>query len=77
MNKSLKTVNILTNIAKYLSPNEIIFFSMINKHIYTLLLNPIHNTNINSFYREIAYKKYYLNDFPEDEEENEKKKKEY
>ena len=49
---------------------------MINKHIYTLLLNPIHNTNINSFYREIAYKKYYLNDLPEDQEENEKKEKE-
>ena len=73
MNKSLKTVNIITNISKFLTFNEIIFFSMINKNTYTLLLNPIHNANINSFYREFAYKKFYLNELSEDDEETEKK----
>ena len=73
MNKILKNVNILTNISKYLSFKEKIFFSMINKNIYTLLLNPIHNTNINSYYREFTYKNFYLYELLENGKETEKK----
>ena len=75
MNKSLKTSNILANILKFLSNNEIILFSMINKNIYTLLLNPIHNTYVNSLHREFAYKKYYLNELSEEEEREKSEEK--
>ena len=72
MIESLKNVNIMNNLAKYLSYKELKFLSLINKNIYHLLLNPIKNPIINTLYRYFAYKKFYFNDLEDDLVETEK-----
>ena len=72
MIESLKNVNIMNNLAKYLSYKELKFLSLINKNIYHLLLNPIKNPIINTLYRYFAYKKFYFNDLEDDVVETEK-----
>ena len=72
MIESLKNVNIMNNLAKYLSYKELNFLSLINKNIYHLLLNPIKNPIINTLYRYFAYKKFYFNDLDDDVVETEK-----
>ena len=75
MNKVLKNVNLLSNIVKYLSFGQIINISKINKYTYISLLNPTHNSSINTIYGNYTYKKFYSNVL-EDDDEGKKKNEE-
>ena len=61
MTRVFTSKKLLTNISNYLTINELLRFSLIDKSTYFSKLNPISNPLINSLYRFQVIRKLYLN----------------
>ena len=72
MNQCLNTLNIITNISKYLTYQSIIQFSLCNKTLEKLL-DPEKNNVINNIFMQTVLEKYFQ--FPDDDNNNLIKKK--
>ena len=74
MKSIFQVENIATNVSSYLS-KELLFLSSVNKELYYTKLNPVHNSIVNTHYRDLVFKEIYFNDL--DDEEKAKNKDEF
>ena len=74
MKSIFQVENIATNVSSYLS-KELLFLSSVNKELYYTKLNPVHNSIVNTHYRDLVFKEIYFNDM--DDEEKAKNKDEF
>ena len=74
MKSIFQVENIATNVSSYLS-KELLFLSSVNKELYYTKLNPVHNSIVNTHYRDLVFKEIYFNDL--DDEEKVKNKDEF
>ena len=75
MKSIFQVENIATNVSKYLQLKGLLFLSSVNKELYYTKLNPVHNSIVNTHYRDLVFKEIYFNDL--DDEEKAKNKDEF
>ena len=74
MKSIFQVENIATNVSNYLQLKGLLFLSSVNKELYYTKLNPVHNSIVNTHYRDLVFKELYFNDM--DDEEKSKNKDE-
>ena len=75
MKSIFQVENIATNVSNYLQLKGLLFLSSVNKELYYTKLNPVHNSIVNTHYRDLVFKEIYFNDL--DDEEKAKNKDEF
>ena len=75
MKSIFQVENIATNVSNYLQLKGVLFLSSVNKELYYTKLNPVHNSIVNTHYRDLVFKEIYFNDL--DDEEKAKNKDEF
>ena len=75
MKSIFQVENIATNVSNFLQLKGLLFLSSVNKELYYTKLNPVHNSIVNTHYRDLVFKEIYFNDL--DDEEKAKNKDEF
>ena len=75
MKSIFQVENIATNVSNFLQLKGLLFLSSVNKELYYTKLNPVHNSIVNTHYRDLVFKEIYFNDM--DDEEKAKNKDEF
>ena len=75
MKSIFQVENIATIVSNYLPLKGLLFLSSVNKELYYTKLNPVHNSIVNTHYRDLVFKEIYFNDL--DDEEKAKNKDEF
>ena len=75
MKSIFQVENIATNVSNFLQLKGLLFLSSVNKELYYTKLNPVHNSIVNTHYRDLVFKEIYFNDL--DDEEKVKNKDEF